>query len=111
MNDDILIVLLLTWVGCGVIGGAIGSSKGNGTAGFWLGLLLGPIGILIAAVMSATPEKEAEHIRAVQARMGQGTGGWWPDPYNRHEQRYYDGQRWSEHVADNGLQSVEAAQA
>jgi hypothetical protein len=29
-------------------------------------------------------------------------GGWFPDPTARHEQRYWDGTRWCEHVADAG---------
>jgi hypothetical protein len=27
---------------------------------------------------------------------------WAPDPYNRHELRYWDGLRWTEHVSDKG---------
>ena len=34
-------------------------------------------------------------------------GGWWPDPHGRHEKRYYDGGKWTKHVADDGEQSVE----
>lgn len=29
---------------------------------------------------------------------------WYPDPTGRHEHRYWDGQRWTEHVADGGVQ-------
>ena len=41
-----------------------------------------------------------------------GNGGgqrpdWYPDPYGRHEMRYYDGTRWTEHVASHGKQSVD----
>ena len=31
--------------------------------------------------------------------------GWYPDPSGRHEQRYWDGTRWTEHVSDGGQQS------
>jgi uncharacterized membrane protein YeaQ/YmgE (transglycosylase-associated protein family) len=41
-------VLLFVAVICGFIGYAIGNGRGRGTAGFWLGLLLGPIGVLAA---------------------------------------------------------------
>jgi hypothetical protein len=34
--------------------------------------------------------------------------GWSSDPYGRHEQRYFDGSSWTEHVSDNGVQSVDA---
>jgi len=40
-----------------------------------------------------------------------GNGGqgpdWYPDPYGRHEMRYYDGTRWTEHVASHGKQAVD----
>ena len=29
-------------------------------------------------------------------------GSWQRDPWNRHELRYWDGHRWSEHVSDSG---------
>lgn len=33
--------------------------------------------------------------------------GWIPDPVGRHELRYFDGGRWTEHVSDGGAQSVD----
>lgn len=39
---------------------------------------------------------------------GQHPAGWYPDPYGRHESRYWDGQRWTEHVASHGRQAVDA---
>jgi uncharacterized protein YxjI len=32
---------------------------------------------------------------------------WYPDPYGRHETRYYDGTQWTEHVASHGKQSID----
>lgn len=32
--------------------------------------------------------------------MSQASPGWYPDPSGRFVQRYYDGERWTEHVAD-----------
>ena len=32
---------------------------------------------------------------------------WLPDPTKRHQYRYWDGSAWTEHVADNGVQSVD----
>jgi uncharacterized RDD family membrane protein YckC len=29
--------------------------------------------------------------------------GWWPDPTGRRQYRYWDGNAWTEHVADNGV--------
>ncbi|MGH9186137.1 MAG: phospholipid scramblase-related protein [Acidimicrobiales bacterium] len=32
---------------------------------------------------------------------------WYPDPFGRHELRYYDGRQWTEHVSDRGRQAVD----
>lgn len=50
----------------GAIGNAIGRTKGRPVAGFWLGFGLGPIGLIIIAVMDRTAEQEAAHMLAVQ---------------------------------------------
>jgi hypothetical protein len=34
-------------------------------------------------------------------------GAWYPDPCGRHEQRYWDGEAWTHHVADGGQSSVD----
>ncbi len=34
-------------------------------------------------------------------------GGWHPDPSGRHQQRYFDGSSWTEHVVDDGVQSTD----
>jgi uncharacterized protein YxjI len=33
--------------------------------------------------------------------------GWYPDPWGKHEHRYFDGDEWTEHVASHGRQSVD----
>lgn len=33
--------------------------------------------------------------------------GWLPDPTRRHELRWWDGQRWTEHVSDDGVTSTD----
>lgn len=35
--------------------------------------------------------------------------GWYADPYTRHELRYFDGLRWTEHVADGGAPGADPA--
>jgi hypothetical protein len=39
------------------------------------------------------------------------TGGaaaaWYPDPAGRHEHRYWDGERWTVHVADQGVTAID----
>ena len=34
--------------------------------------------------------------------------GWYPDPYGRHESRWFDGHQWTEHVASHGRQGTDA---
>lgn len=53
-------VWLIVWIICGVLGGIIGSSKGRQGLGFGLGFLLGPIGLIIIAVMSEDKEAISE---------------------------------------------------
>jgi hypothetical protein len=33
---------------------------------------------------------------------------WYPDPTGRHELRYWDGQEWTHHVSDNGIQGMDS---
>jgi uncharacterized protein YxjI len=33
--------------------------------------------------------------------------GWYPDPFGRHESRWWDGVRWTEHVASHGRQALD----
>ncbi|HEY3722710.1 MAG TPA: DUF2516 family protein [Acidimicrobiia bacterium] len=33
--------------------------------------------------------------------------GWYPDPHARHELRWFDGLRWTEHVSDGGVTATE----
>jgi len=39
-----------------------------------------------------------------------GAPGWAADPYGRHQWRYWDGNRWTEQVADGSAQSTDPAQ-
>jgi hypothetical protein len=38
----------------------------------------------------------------------QTTAGWFPDPFGRHEHRWWDGLQWTEHVGSAGRQTVDA---
>ncbi|WP_104176422.1 phospholipid scramblase-related protein [Cryobacterium sp. Y50] len=38
----------------------------------------------------------------------QATQGWYPDPFGRHQHRWWDGRQWSEHVGSAGRQTVDA---
>jgi hypothetical protein len=128
------VVWLLFALAFGFAGRALMRSKGRSTAaGFCLGFFLGVIGLLIAALQSTTPEYEAEKMRQQMALMGLppvqaqaygqygGVSGssfaaasparqaqWSADPYNRHEYRYWDGETWTNQVADGGVSSVDS---
>ena len=57
MTDFTLILLFVDALVCGIIGCAVGALKNAATGGFWLGFLLGPIGILIVAIAIDNREK------------------------------------------------------
>ena len=48
--------LLLFWVLCGVVAAVVASNKGNsGVSWFFMGVLLGPIGLILSLVVSGDP--------------------------------------------------------
>ena len=49
----------------------------------------------------------SEASQATAGEPGQHPPGWFPDPYGRHETRWWDGTRWTEHVASHGRQAVD----
>lgn len=51
---------------CLFVGMIIGSAKGFAGLGLFLGLLLGPLGVLIVAIMKPTPEVQARREQAVE---------------------------------------------
>ena len=121
------LVILGIMLACGFGGRALMRGKGrSGAAGFCLGFFLGVPGLLIAGLLSPTPEYEAYKIRRQMELLGTSGGmtpgvspvmsaaiaaanpaRWADDPLGRHEQRYWDGSRWTEHVADRGVASVD----
>jgi len=50
-------MIIIFWLLCGIVGAMIGSNKGEGGLGFFLGLLLGPIGVLIVALSRGNRRK------------------------------------------------------
>lgn len=115
-----LLVLAGLSTACGFGARAIMMGKGrSGQAGFWLGFLLGLLGVLIAALLSPVQQYQPW---AMQGQMQQQPGGgqfgaygaavanparWAPDPMGRHELRYWDGCAWSQNVSDRGVVSVD----
>lgn len=80
MADNTLILLGILWLICGVISGSIAANKGASfSAFFFIGLILGVIGIIIAAVAKAPPKP----------------GGWYRDPWDARMIRWHDGRDWT----------------
>lgn len=87
-NGDVALLLLaifgpsvLVLIGCAFGCRALMLSKGrSGTAGFFMGLCLGVIGVIIAACIGATPEQDARKLRQQMQLMGvapaPGAGPW-----------------------------------
>jgi uncharacterized membrane protein YeaQ/YmgE (transglycosylase-associated protein family) len=102
--------LVIIWVISGLVGGIIGQAKGRTGAGVALGLLLGVIGVLIAALLPKRPEKHAAEINAMHSafRVAPVTAAQWaPDPLGRFAQRYWNGDAWTDHVAEGEQQAVD----
>jgi len=77
------------------------------------GLILLLAGVVLAVVV-AVRRGRARRLLPVAAAQPVATGrqatapaGWLADPGGRHELRYWDGQRWTEHVSDRGTQAVD----
>jgi hypothetical protein len=58
MTPLLIIAVVVGWIACGLIGGALASEKGRGSDGLLLGFLFGPIGIVIALLL---PPKAVAH--------------------------------------------------
>jgi hypothetical protein len=78
------------------------------------GTLILVLGGAVLAVVVAVRRNRARRLLPAPAAQpvpmwGQATGpaGWFADPGRRHELRYWDGQRWTEHVSDRGIQAVD----
>jgi hypothetical protein len=48
---------VIIWFVCGIISAAIGQKKGEGCASFFIGIILGPIGILAALLSKGNRRK------------------------------------------------------
>lgn len=81
--------LLWSWAFCAMTGAIIGELKGRRWAGFALGLLLGPLGILAACFLSRNATSPAQRpvwvARAMEQIRGGGNGyaTWQPNRSHR----------------------------
>ena len=58
---ELVVVALIIWLAFGVVGGMMMSSKGrSGCGGFFLGFVLGPIGLAFALIAPESTEKRLE---------------------------------------------------
>jgi Protein of unknown function (DUF2510) len=69
-------------------------------------------GVVLAVVVAVRRSRARRPQPAPAAQAGtwaQGTApaGWFADPGRQHELRYWDGQRWTEHVSDRGTQGID----
>ncbi len=95
----------------GVVGYLIGRNKGLGTAGIWLGALLGCVGWVIVALLkpASTPPAPGGAPAVTgpasgPAAPGSAAPGWYPDPFRRFHHRYHDGSKWTDQVSTDGRQ-------
>ena|ERR1051325_5771616 len=49
------VAVLFFWLLCGIYGSEIGKQKQAGTEGFWIGILLGPVGVIAAGFFDRRP--------------------------------------------------------
>jgi hypothetical protein len=97
---------------------AVGRSVGPGIFGVVSLAIVGALVLLLAgaalAVVVAVWRNRARRPLSAAAaqpvsswRQGAVAAGWFADPGRRHEVRYWDGQRWTEHVSDRGTQRLD----
>lgn len=100
MHNTTAVIVALA-LASGVVGAAIGRPKPRVRigGGFLLGLVLGPIGWLVAARARPALVDPPLVVFAVEAIPGDGTAGWYPDPYGRYDARWWDGSSWTSQVA------------
>ena len=72
MEFLLLWFLIASTIGGG-IGYVIGSSKGRGAAGFWLGFVLGVVGWIIVGLMGNTVEEDIRRKRLIDNSVGVGS--------------------------------------
>ena len=69
---ELVVIALIIWLAFGVVGGMMMSSKGrSGCGGFFLGFVLGPIGLAFALIAPESTEKRLE-----KEELARGRGQW-----------------------------------
>lgn len=84
-----------------IIGYYLGSTRTcKGLGGALLGLFLGWIGVIIVLCFPAQ-----KHTLTFDSPYYMARADWYPDPFNRAEHRYYDGQGWTNKISTAGIVS------
>ena len=66
---ELVVIALIIWLAFGVVGGMMMSSKGrSGCGGFFLGFVLGPIGLAFALIAPESTEKRLEKEELARGR-------------------------------------------
>ena len=78
-----------------------------------VGFLLCLVGVVIDLVYLLTIRPQLDRtagrpgVGAAQAPAVAPQPGWYPDPHARHELRWFDGLRWTEHISNGGVTATE----
>ena len=70
---DLAGVLIFSVVASAIIGCVVGSEKGRGIGGFFLGLLLGPFGVVTVAAMGYSGKEQRKFEQRLAAAFGPST--------------------------------------
>jgi hypothetical protein len=112
----LLVIGTAIWVGFDAhqLGVKRGLLRGGFTDMGVAGWVIGVLGLWIIgfpAYLATRPRyialARAGSASTVASHQGSVPPGWYPDPMKRHESRYWDGARWTEHVSNAGVTARE----
>jgi len=89
---------IMQWLGGGAVAGAVAL------------LAFGSQNVLPVRARPAPAAAPAPPPPVAAPAAAPGAPGWAADPYGRHQWRYWDGNRWTDQVADGSTQSTDPAQ-
>jgi hypothetical protein len=120
-----LFIVLVLGIGALVLTilGAVRAGQNN-DSGWLVGIILGWVvgmGWLVALIYLVSVEPQRKGAAGARApdfldrlrgappshSSAAAPAGWYADPATRHEQRYWDGAQWTEHVTDRGRPSID----